>query len=66
MLFRSEYFFEQFSKNSNYKAEPHRIIWGSGDLDNTIIYPGFNKGFIGKISTPTRQNAKRKHLNWEG
>ena len=36
-------YFRELAKNPNAKPAPTRIFWGSGDADNTIFYPGFNK-----------------------
>lgn len=42
----NRYYFKQLEKNATTRPEPHRIIWGQGNYDNTIVYPGFGKDFI--------------------
>lgn len=41
----NRHFFKQIEKISTTKPQPHRIIWGDGHFDNTIVYPGFGKDF---------------------
>jgi hypothetical protein len=43
MKLLNKWFFRQVEANPTFKAPPHRVIWGSGNNQNTIVYPGFGK-----------------------
>ena len=49
-------YFQQLLGNPSAKPKPHRIIWGSGDADNTIVYPGFGKEPLPKVNPKFRWN----------
>ena len=38
-------YFEQLTLNPAAKPQPTRILWGTGDQDSTVFYPGFGKEF---------------------
>jgi hypothetical protein len=40
----NDQFFRELQVNPTATPKPSRVFWGPGNADNTVFYPGFNKG----------------------
>jgi len=47
----TERHYERLLANPSALPEPSRVIWGSGNADNTIYFGGAGKSYV-KVETP--------------